>query len=62
MRLNNEFYIRLRNNANDYTLPSASDVINILSVLNHSSEAARAGTEQIVASPSNTHLTSLGYS
>ena len=55
-------YICLHNNnSNDFAEASAGDVINVTSVVNHSSLVARGGTERIAASPCTTHLTSLEY-
>ena len=50
----------LHNNSNDFDQASAGG-INVRSSLSYSSLEARGGTEQIAASPSTTHLTSLGY-
>ena len=61
-RLNTKFYTYLRNNSNDLAPAFASDVIIVVSVLNHYLKVARVGTEQIAVSPSTTHLTFLGYS
>ena len=58
--LEHSVYICLHNNSNDFARTSADGLINVTSVLRYSSLVALEGIERIAASPSTTHLTSLG--
>ena len=60
-QFNTEFILCVHNNSDDFAQASPGVVINVISVLNYSSLVACRGIERIAASPSTTHLTSLGY-